>query len=102
MTYAEDTSHVARVRAKAFLLALEPKCQALWRSMPSGWTPMMDLLDGQPQGTVSGRLARLHEAHFVERRAKGKLRLYRPRRSVALLQEVVRGKPANRAEGKVT
>ena len=90
MTYAEDTSHVARVRAKDFVAALEPKAQALWRRMPQRWTAMMALVGKEPQSTISERLGRLRRAHFVEVKQEGRVRYYRPARKVVFLKEVVR------------
>lgn len=90
MPYVEDCSHLARVRAQAFVAALDPAAQALWRRMPRGWTPAMDLRQGEPQSTLSARLAVLRAAHFVEVKQKGRKRLYRPVPKVLFWKEVRR------------
>lgn len=89
--YYADESHVARVRARDFVAALEPEAQALWRRMPARWTPAMDLVGDDAQSTTSERLGRLRRAHFVEVRQKGKVRFYRPAAKVLFLKEVRRG-----------
>jgi DNA-binding transcriptional ArsR family regulator len=88
--YYADTAHVARVRAKDFVAALEPEAQALWRRMPARWTPMMALKGDEPQSTHSERLGRLRRAHFVEVRRNGKERLYRPVLTVHFAKTVTR------------
>lgn len=90
MSYAEDVAHVARVRARDFVAALDPNAQALWRRMPKKWTPMMELVGDEPQSTVSERLARLRRAFFVEVKQKGRVRFYRPASKVQFAKEVSR------------
>lgn len=93
--YYADEAHVARVRAKDFVAALEPNAQAFWQRMPARWTAMMALVGDEPQSTVSMRLKRLRRAHFVEVKQEGRVRYYRPANKVLFLKEV-RRRPANR------
>lgn len=88
--YYVDEAHVARVRAKDFVAALEPKAQALWRRMPLKWTPMMSLVGDDKQSNVSERLSRLRRAHFVEVRVRGRFRYYRPTLKVVFMKVVRR------------
>jgi DNA-binding transcriptional ArsR family regulator len=97
--YYADEAHVARVRAKDFVAALEPKTQALWQRMPWGWTPMMELVGDEPQSTVSARLGVLRRAHFAEVRQEGRTRFYRPVPVVRFLKEV-RRRPRGKQEAR--
>jgi DNA-binding transcriptional ArsR family regulator len=93
--YYADLAHVARVRAKDFVAALEPNTQAFWRRMPARWTAMMALVgEGEPQSTVSTRLKILRRAHFVERKVEGRVRYYRPKLNVVHIGRVMRPKKA--------
>jgi DNA-binding transcriptional ArsR family regulator len=89
--YYADLAHVARVRTRDFLKALDPEAVALWHRMPERWTAAMALVrEGEPQSTVSERLGRLRRAHFVRVKQEGRVRYYKPNLNVVHIGRVMR------------